>query len=105
MRRLVSIVAALLGLAGPIAESAMAERRLALVIGNDVYEKLPSLQKAVNDARAMEAALSGIGFKVFGAANASRRTMNERIESFAGQVERGDTALFFFAGHGVEIRG
>ena len=73
MRRFVSIVAALLGLAGLIAEPAMAERRLALVIGNDRYEKLPSLQKAVNDASAMEAALSGIGFKVSRVANASRR--------------------------------
>lgn len=105
MRAFVSIVVAALSLAGSLIGPAMAERRLALVIGNDKYEQLPSLQKAVNDSGAMQTALTRLGFTVTRATNASRRTMNERIEAFAGQVQRGDTALFFFAGHGVEIKG
>ncbi len=105
MRKFVSIVVAILALAVALTAPAMAERRLALVIGNDRYESLPSLQKAVNDSGAMESALTRLGFTVSRATDASRRSMNERIEAFAGQVQRGDTALFFFAGHGVEIKG
>src|SRR5262245_15187000 len=49
MRELVSIVSALLGLAGLIAGPAAAEPSLAIVIGIERYEKLPALLKAVND--------------------------------------------------------
>jgi tetratricopeptide (TPR) repeat protein len=78
--------------------------RIALVIGNDRYEQVPSLQKAVNDARAIGAALEQIGFTVIRAENANRRTMNQRLVEFSNRVNRGDTAFFYFAGHGVEIK-
>jgi hypothetical protein len=80
-------------------------RRFALVIGNDSYENLPKLQKAVNDARTLEAALRTLGFDVIRVENANRRTMNQRIFDFTSKIGRGDTAFFFFAGHGVEIKG
>jgi len=80
-------------------------KRVALVIGNDDYVNVPDLDKAVNDARAMEATLKETGFIVFKAENASRRQMNLDIEAFTDQLEKGDEALFFFAGHGVEIAG
>ena len=47
--------------------SAFAESRVALVIGNDLYDQLTDneqLQNAVNDARAMKAALEHLGFEV-----------------------------------------
>jgi len=79
-------------------------RRVALVIGNDRYESLPSLQKAVNDARAMGDTLTRLGFEVLRLENAPRRTMNQKLVEFTGKIGRGDTAFFFFAGHGIEIR-
>jgi hypothetical protein len=79
-------------------------RRVALVIGNDRYENLPGLQKAVNDARAVTERLARIGFEVIHAENANRRTMNQKLAELTGRIGRGDTAFFFFAGHGVAIK-
>jgi hypothetical protein len=80
-------------------------KRVALVIGNDRYESLPGLQKAVNDARSIGDTLSRLGFEVVKVENAPRRIMNQKLVEFTGKIGRGDTAFFFFAGHGVEIRG
>lgn len=80
-------------------------KRVALVIGNDTYANVTDLEKAVNDARGIGAVLEETGFTVFRAENATRRQMNTEIENFVGQLESGDEALFFFAGHGVEIDG
>ena len=82
-----------------------AQGRRALVIGNDAYANVIALQKAANDARTMAATLRGLGFKVDEALNASRRDMNLAIENFVSKVEPGDVAMFFYAGHGVEISG
>jgi poly(3-hydroxybutyrate) depolymerase/tetratricopeptide (TPR) repeat protein len=79
-------------------------RRVALVIGNDRYENLPALQKAVNDARAVRERLAKIGFEVIHVENANRRTMNQKLAELTGKIGRGDTAFFFFAGHGIAIR-
>ena len=46
------------------ATPAIAAKRLALVFGNDVYDELPHLRKAVNDANAMRDALAGLGYEV-----------------------------------------
>lgn len=80
-------------------------RRVALVIGNDRYEQLPALQKAGNDARAIGETLQRLGFEVIRLENAPRRVMNQKLVEFTGKIGRGDTAFFFYAGHGVEVKG
>lgn len=53
-------------LASLAAAPAQTEKRLALSVGIDVYDSLPAheqLKKAVNDARAVAAALSELGFE------------------------------------------
>jgi hypothetical protein len=57
---------------------AHAEKRAALVIGNDRYANLAAhehLQKAVNDARAVGGALRSIGFEVMTGENAGRQAL------------------------------
>ena len=83
----------------------LAEQRLALVIGNDAYSEVEPLTKAKADALAVGAALTARGFAVTVVQNASRRDMNRQIAAFTGKLSRGDTALLFYAGHGVEIDG
>ena len=83
----------------------VSNRRIAIVIGNDRYEHLPILQKAANDARAVGDALVQVGFEVIRVENAPRRVMNQKLTELTGKIERGDTVFFFFAGHGVEIKG
>lgn len=94
----------LLGVFVGLAEPAAA-KRVALVIGNDAYRDVAKLEKAVNDADAMAATLSEIGFEVIRATNVTRREMNRQLQTFASKLDPGDEALFFYAGHGVEIGG
>lgn len=82
-----------------------AERRIALVIGNDAYDQVPRLDKAVADAMAIAATLASQGFETITSTDSSRRQMNRSISEFTGQLQAGDTAVLFFAGHGVEIDG
>jgi hypothetical protein len=87
------------------ATTARAEKRVALLVGNNTYQNVPRLQTAVNDARAVGTTLRALGFTVILAENQSRRAMSEALLAFDKAIEPGDIALFFFAGHGFEIRG
>jgi hypothetical protein len=87
------------------ATAARAEKRLALLVGNNAYENVPRLQTAVNDARTVGTALRRLGFSVMIVENQPRRAMSEAMLAFDKTIEPGDIALFFFAGHGFEIRG
>ena len=98
---LTSIAAALLVLAAP----AHAEKRVALVIGNNDYKNVPKLQKAVNDARTMGDTLKQLGFSVMVAENQARQAFSQTLLAFDAAIQPGDTAFFFFAGHGFEIAG
>src|SRR5947207_5156348 len=95
------LVAALMMLAAP----AHAEKRVALVIGNNDYKNVPKLQKAVNDARTMGDTLKQLGFSVMVAENQTRQAFSQTLLAFDNAVEPGDTAFFFYAGHGFEIAG
>ena len=96
-----SLAAALLALAAP----AYAEKRVALVIGNNDYKNVPKLQKAVNDARTMGDTLKQLGFTVMVAENQTRVAFSQTLLAFDKAVDAGDTAFFFYAGHGFEIAG
>src|SRR6516225_5301540 len=81
--------------------AAHAERRVALVIGNDQYQNLPKLQKAVADATAYADVLKAKGFdQVILKTDLSRSGMDEAIATFIDQVQPGDTAVFAYSGHG-----
>lgn len=82
-----------------------AEKRASLIIGNDNYSEVPVLAKAVADAEAMAEKLDQVGFETILAIDVNRREMNRAIARFTNMLEPGDTALVFYAGHGVEISG
>lgn len=85
--------------------TASAEGRHALVVGIDTYENVPSLQKAVNDARAVKAALTTAGFEVQLVEGPDQIGFLEAIASFSARIGPGDEAVVYYAGHGVEIDG
>jgi uncharacterized caspase-like protein len=98
----------LLGVVGPLlafAVPAQAAKRVAVVIGNNDYKNVPRLQKAVNDARTMGDTLKQLGFSVMLAENQTRQAFSETLLAFDKALEPGDTAFFFYAGHGFEIAG
>ena len=81
------------------------EQRLALVIGNGSYRDAP-LTNPVNDARAMATTLRDAGFTVIGRENASHAEMLGLIRDFGDRLKsQGGVGLFFFAGHGMQIKG
>ena len=96
--------ACLVGVATP----ALAEKRVALVIGNDLYPNLPAdrqLKKAANDATSVADALRALGFEIVLGTNLGRQGMIDRLADFTARLEPGDTAAVFYAGHGVAIAG
>src|SRR3977135_117402 len=105
MRRWFSSVLALAAALTAFAAPAHAEKRVALVIGNNDYKNVPKLQKAVNDARTMGYTLKQLGFSVMVAENQTRQAFSQTRRAFDAAVELGDTSFFFYAGHGFEIAG
>lgn len=84
---------------------AAAEKRVALVIGNDAYQGVPKLEKAANDARAIGKELEKVGFEVMSYTNLDRRSMNQAINKFTEKISGGGVGVLFFAGHGVQLDG
>jgi sulfatase modifying factor 1 len=83
-----------------------AEERVALVIGNDKYDPMglfPVLSNCVSDSTLVGNTLESMGFKVIRATDASRSEMDEKLSEFEAALKPGDTALFYFAGHGIEF--
>lgn len=81
-----------------------AEKRIALVIGNANYRDAP-LTNPVNDALDISEALKKTGFEVEYHTNIDRRQMREAIRSFGEKLRKADIGLFYFAGHGIQIKG
>jgi uncharacterized caspase-like protein len=107
MRRCIVLLPALL-LTLVSATSVFAEKRVALVIGIDTYDNLGAdvqLKKARSDAAAVARTLKDLGFDVSSKDDLTRTAFNETWSDFLAKLEPGDTAAFFFAGHGVELGG
>ena len=96
----------LIVLAGLGCGPALAEKRVALVIGNSAYQKVAKLSNPANDATAVAAMFKAAGFdavesKLDVAANDLRRTLRE----FGGKSRDADVAVVYYAGHGIELDG
>jgi uncharacterized caspase-like protein len=82
-----------------------AASRVALVIGNSKYSAAPVLRNPVSDAHDLAASLRALGFDVIALEDATRSSMADAIRSFSGKLAGADTALFFYAGHGLQLNG
>ncbi|MES2149163.1 MAG: SUMF1/EgtB/PvdO family nonheme iron enzyme [Pseudomonadota bacterium] len=78
-------------------------KRLALLVGNDAYRKVPALSNAGNDARLLGGVLKQAGFDVTVLTDLDRDHFWTAIDTFKGRINKGDEVVFFFAGHGVQI--
>ena len=86
--------------------AALAERRVALVVGNSQY-KNPNLVlfNPRNDAEDVAAALRTLGFEVIMTVDAGRRDLDLAMIQFARLATAADAALFFYAGHALQYQG
>jgi uncharacterized protein (TIGR02145 family) len=81
------------------------EKRLALVIGNSAYVHGGVLKNPVNDAMAMEQALTRVGFEVMVFLNLDQTGMKRVIDDFGNHLKDFDVGLFYYAGHGIQSKG
>lgn len=87
------------------AGGALAERRVALVVGADAYRSLRPLDNAVSDAVAMRETLEALDFEVTLETDRDLKRLRRALDDFREEGAGADVALFFYAGHGVEIAG
>lgn len=102
------LAAALLLLSPMTIPSALAENRVALVIGQSSYRSVAVLPNPANDAEKMMEMLGNAGFKVTKAGDLTQTDMRQAVSNFAATVAASgpDTvALMFYAGHGLQIDG
>ena len=101
--------AALAGLLALLfAAPASAEKRIALVMGNSAYQNVARLDNPRNDAALMADTLAGLGFTLIGGRaqlDLDKAAMDGVVQNFGRQVQGADVALFYYAGHGVQVSG
>jgi hypothetical protein len=100
MRAIVLAVLVMLGALHPASAA-----KLALVIGNSSYAHTNPLTTPEIDAGAFAAFLETAGFSVTTLMNATRPKMEEALADFAAALQPEDTAVFYYAGHGVQEAG
>ena len=100
MRCILAILVALLLTPG----QAAAEGRVALLIGNAEYrDEALALRNPGNDVRALDAALTRLGFTVRAEVDQTRAQMLDAVAWLRGAAEGADIAMVFFAGHAVQV--
>ena len=87
--------------------AALAEERVALLIGNERYAsaQLSNLSNPANDARALEPVLARLGFATDVLVDADRAAAEAALHEFSADAAGAEVALFFFSGHAVQIEG
>jgi uncharacterized protein YraI len=80
-------------------------KRVALVFGNSAYEYAPILPNPKNDANDLTQTLERLGFTVIQGLDQSKSAMEGTIRSFVRNIQDADVALFFYAGHAMQMGG
>lgn len=102
MRWRVNLITSVLLLA---AAPALAAERVALVIGNGAYLRVPTLPNPTRDATDIARALERLEFKVTRLSNATAADMRKALVEFGSSAEGSTMAVVFYAGHGMEAGG
>lgn len=105
MPRLLTLFVSLAFLAVVTAATSLAEKRVALVIGNSVYKHAGELTNPKNDATDVSAALKKVGFQVIDGFDLDKVSFDRKIRDFANALSGAEVGLFFYAGHGLQVAG
>jgi hypothetical protein len=87
------------------AGSALAERRVALVIGNVNYTSVNPLKNPANDASGIADTLRRLGFEVTLATDLDKANFEQKVQTFANSLPGASVAVFYYAGHGMQVDG
>lgn len=91
-----------LSVAGPDLGNA---QRVALIIGNSTYPGVAALRNPANDATDIADKLKKLNFQVTLKTNVPLREMLRTLTDFGDKVQQGSEVVFFYAGHGMQVRG
>ena len=87
---------------------ANAEKRIALVVGNSAYRNVPPLTNPANDAKLIADTLQSLGFELVGGSaqlDLDKPGFETIVKRFGTLMQGADVGLFYYAGHGVQVRG
>ncbi|MBU1701918.1 MAG: caspase domain-containing protein [Candidatus Eisenbacteria bacterium] len=84
---------------------ALAQDSAALVIGNSQYQHTARLKNPVNDAAGLAMKLEGLGFQVLHGSDLTKQEIEEHLVSFNKLIKGAEIAVFYYAGHGLQING
>jgi TPR repeat protein len=90
------------------AAPAFAAKRVALVIGNSAYRNVAHLENPATDAKLMAKTLRELGFTLVGGdaeLDLDKQQFDAALQDFSNQVLGSEVALFYYAGHGVQVNG
>src|SRR6202049_1591516 len=89
-----------------VCQPALAEKRVALVLGNSAYQNVPQLPNPVNDGAVIAATLKDAGFDVVDSRHDLTAAEPRRsLRDFANRARDADIAVVYYAGHGIEVDG
>lgn len=83
----------------------MKRRLTALVIGISNYPNGGALANAKHDAIDMSSALEALDFSVILTTDCTVEDIDRSIQNFKDNLNSNDVGLFYFAGHGIQIKG
>lgn len=81
------------------------DERVALILGNGAYRHAAPLKNSTNDAAALAQAFARLGYQVLHGEDLSREELGVQTKSFFERLKGADVAVFFYAGHGLQIDG
>ena len=88
-----------------LSSAAMAQKRVALVIGNSAYQNTPALTNPRNDATDMAVALKKVGFRVVEGFDLDKASFDRKVRDFADALSGAMVGVLFYAGHGLQVAG
>jgi uncharacterized caspase-like protein len=87
-------------------EAALAEKRVALVVGNSAYENVVGLSNPAHDAAAIAGMFQKAGFDVVESRHDLKNAeMRRALRDFTDKARDADIAVIYYAGHGIEVNG
>lgn len=81
----------------------LADKRVALVIGNGAYQSAVRLDNAVFDARAVADSFRRLGFQVVDGYDLDIDQMRSKVSEFSDALSGSKSAVIYYAGHGISV--
>ncbi|GAB6123875.1 caspase family protein [Dysgonomonas termitidis] len=86
-------------------ENPTSQKRKAVVIGMSDYGAGKSLNNTLNDANDITGVLTRLGFEVTLLKDNDLPNLEANLSNWYNTIESNDMAIFYFAGHGMEVKG